>query len=59
MQTTSKGVHGRYVIATMIFTTIRLQGIALLNEYNSSGSLTCGFQAYVQWRILYGIIRVV
>jgi hypothetical protein len=30
------------VIATMISVVARLQGTALLNEYNSLGSLTCG-----------------
>jgi hypothetical protein len=47
------------VIATMISTTLKLHGTTLLNEYNSLDSLTCGLRAYVQWRILYGIIRVV
>jgi hypothetical protein len=30
------------VIATMISVVARFQGTALLNEYNSLGSLTCG-----------------
>jgi hypothetical protein len=47
------------VIATMISIDLRLQGITLLNEYNYPNSLTCGLQAYVQWRILYGIVCVV
>jgi len=47
------------VIATMISTTLKLHGTTLLNKYNSLDSLTCGLRAYVQWRILYGIIRVV
>jgi hypothetical protein len=47
------------VIATMISVVVRFQGTTLLNEYNSLGSLTCGLQTYVQWKILYGIICVV